>query len=243
VERPVETIFFDWDYTLAHTSASNNSTGERLAKMFALADLPYSQTEIEAAMARYHGDVSAGKHPPIMDLQRRREIIRRYGHLFDYLGEKDRSWATRVRLYRTYAQLPNHLYQDSRPTLALLRQQDFKLGIITNHASIIRPVIEQLVGDLVPTEHVVISEEIGVHKPAKTIFNRAAARTRTRPSRCLLVGDNFEVDAVGSTVVGGYRASVWLDRKEKGANRTMPAGVSRITSLDQLPPILGIFNT
>ena len=64
------------------------------------------------------------------------------------------------------------------------------------HSNLARPVIEDLVGDLVPSHHIIISEEIGVHKPAKTIYRRAASRVRTPPENCLLVGDNLTVDAL-----------------------------------------------
>ena len=237
--RPIDTIFFDWDHTLAYTLTPNNTVGERLAHMFALADLPYSQSEIEAVLEQYRKDVAAGKMPDMGQQQKRRDIARFYGYLFDYLGEKDRSWATRIRLYRTYAQLPTYLYEDSRPTLSLLQQQGYKLGILSNHSASARPVMERLIGDLIPPHHIIISEEIGVHKPARTIFRRAAARLGTRPSRCMiLVGDNLEVDAVGAVSTGDFCGGVWLDRQENGAAPPLPEGIKRITSLSQLPPIL-----
>jgi FMN phosphatase YigB (HAD superfamily) len=239
VGKPIETVFFDWDHTLAYTRTQNNTLGERLAMMFALADLPYTQSEIEAALALYEKDVAAGKIEPVVEPQKRRDITRIYAHLFDYLGEEDKSWPILERLYGTYALLPTYLYEDSRPTLSHLQQQGYKLGIISNHSSQARPVIERLVGDLIPSCHILISEEIGVHKPAKTIFQRAAARLRTDPSRCIiLVGDNLEVDAIGSVSTSDFCGGIWLDRHKKGAARPLPEGVVRITSLDELPPLL-----
>ncbi len=239
MERPIDTIFFDWDYTLAYTSTPNNTLGERLAQMFALADLPYSQSEIEAALACYDRDVASGKLPALINPQRRREIAGFYGHLFDYLGEEDKSWPTMERLYGTYALLPMYLYEDSRPALSLLKEQGYKLGIISNHSASARPVMERMVGDLIPARHITISEEIGVHKPAKTIYRYAAARTRTPPSRCaMLVGDNLAVDAVGAVTVGGYCGGIWLDRKSDGVDLVLPENIKRISSLHQLAPLL-----
>ncbi len=239
MERPVEAVLFDWDYTLAYTRTRTNSMGERLAHMFALAGLPYSQDEIERALERYNRDVAAGKLPFVDNPQTRREIAQVYSHLFDYLGEEDKSWSTMERLYGTYANLPTYLYEDSRPTLSLLKQQGYKLGIISNHSASARPVMERLIGDLVPSRHIVISEEIGVHKPAKTIYKHAAARLRTQPSHCmLLVGDNLEVDAIGAITAGGFCGGIWLDRESNGSNRPLPEGVIQISSLSQLPPIL-----
>jgi putative hydrolase of the HAD superfamily len=240
IAQPIETIFFDWDRTLAHIKTGNGSESERLARMFALADLPYTQSDIEVALALYEKDVAAGKVPEKMEQpQRRRDIARFYKRLLDYLGDEDKSWPVMKRLYGTYALLPTYLYEDSRPTLSLLKQQGYKLGIISNHSAMARPVIERLVGDLIPPDHIVISEEIGVHKPAKTIFKRAAARLKTDPSQCIiLVGDNLEVDAIGSVNSGGFCGGVWLDRLDKGDGHALSEGVVRITSLYELPPLL-----
>ncbi len=239
VNRPLETVFFDWDYTLAYTKTPANTTGERLAYMFELAGLPYSQSEIEIALEQYHRDVAAGKIPRLDKLQTRREIARYYGYLFDYLGEEDRSWSTMERLYGTYARLPTYLYKDARPTLTLLRDQGYNLGIVSNHSASARPVMERLVGDLIPSRNMIISEELGVHKPAKTIFRSAAARLRARPSRCIiLVGDNLRVDAIGAVETGGFCGGIWLDRRGKGDDQLLPEGIVRINSLLQLPPLL-----
>lgn len=239
MERPIDTIFFDWDYTLAHTSTPNNTLAERLTRMFALADLPYTQSEIETALACYDRDVASGKLPALNQPQKRREIARFYGHLFDYLGEEDKSWPTMERLYGTYALLPMNLYEDSRPVLSLLKEQGYKLGIISNHSASARPVMERLIGDLIPSRHITISEEIGVHKPAKSIYRYAAARTRTPPSRCaMLVGDNLEVDAVGAVNMGGFCGGIWLDREGKGTDLKLPENITRISSLHQLAPLL-----
>jgi FMN phosphatase YigB (HAD superfamily) len=240
VQRPIETVFFDWDRTLAYIKTLTDTLAGRLARMFALADLPYSASEIESALVLYDRDVATGKVPAlVVQPQRKRDIARFYKRILDYLGEEDTSRPAMEQLYSTYALLPTYLYEDSRPTLSLLREQGYQLGIISNHSVLARPVIERLVGDLIPPENILISEEIGVHKPAKTIFRRAAARLKTDPSCCIVyVGDNLDVDAVGSVNAGGFCGGVWLDRPDKGADLVLPEGVVRITSLYELPPLL-----
>lgn len=236
--RPLTTLFFDWDFTLAYTQIADNTMGQRLAFMFDQAGLPYSRAEIEAALQQYDADVAAGKFVPPDKPQRRRDIARVYRRLFDYLGEEDKSWAMMQRLYGTYAQLPTFLYADSRPVLQRLSAEGYRLGIISNHSRSARGVMEELVGDLVPARHITISEELGVHKPAQTIFRRAAARTASSPGACLLVGDNLRVDAVAAVKEGGYRRGIWLDRQERGAGRSLPKQVTRITTLAALPDLL-----
>jgi len=238
MKRPLTTLFFDWDLTLAYTEIDGNSMGERLAFMFGHAGLPYSQDDIEGALRQYGEDVALGKFVPVAKPQKRREIAQLYQRLLGYLGEEDTSWPVMERLYGSYAYLPTYLYDDSRPAMERLRDVGYDLGVISNHSRSARAVIERLVGDLVPSPRIVLSEELGVHKPAKTIFLRAAARAGARPDDCLLVGDNLQVDARAAVAQGGYRCGVWLDRVDREAERPLPPRVMRITSLAELPEIL-----
>ena len=58
--RPtIDTLFFDWDHTLAHTLIANNTMGERLTAMFHMAGLNYSQASIETALAKYQAEVDS----------------------------------------------------------------------------------------------------------------------------------------------------------------------------------------
>ena len=237
-KRSLTTLFFDWDFTLAYTEIDDNTLGDRLAFMFNHAGLPYGQDEIEQALRQYAADVEAGKFVPVPHPQKRREIARVYQRLFDYLGEEDKSWPMMERLYGAYAHLPTFLFADSRPTLEALRDAGYTLGIISNHSRSARAVIEDFVGDLVPSRHIVISEELGVHKPAKTIFLRAAAQAGARPEECLLVGDNLNVDAEAAVAQGGYRCGVWLDRGDAAGERALPPHITRITTLAQMPELL-----
>ena len=237
-ERPIKAIFFDWDHTLAYTKTPQNSLGERLAMMFQIAGLPYTREDIEAALQQYVVDGGQDEIKRLGEAQTRREIAGIYKRLLNHLGHQDTSWEVRVAIYRAYAQLPWFLFEDSRAALQAVRDKGCILGIISNTSMSARPYITRMVGDLVPARHIVISEEIGVHKPAKTIYLRAAARVRTPPTNCLLVGDNLAVDAVGAVQNGGFGYAVWLNRNDKSDGRTIPPNISTITSLMQLIDLL-----
>ena len=49
---------------------------------------------------------------------------------------------------------------------------------------------------------VVLSEDIGVNKPHRAIFEHALRVAGTLPERALMIGDNYEVDAKGAHGVG-----------------------------------------
>ena len=236
--RPIKAIFFDWDHTLAYTKTPQNSLGGRLAMMFQIAGLPYSQEEIEAALQQYVADGGQDEFKRFGKAQTRREIAGLYARLLNRLGHHDTSWELLVTIYRAYAQLPWFLFEDSRAVLQAVRDKGCILGIISNTSMSARPSITRMVGDLVPARHIVISEEIGVHKPAKTIYLRAAARVRTPPENCLLIGDNLAVDAVGAVQHGGFGHAVWLDRNHKSSGRLLPPNIATITSLPQLVDLM-----
>jgi FMN phosphatase YigB (HAD superfamily) len=238
IERAIKAVFFDWDFTLAYSKTPQDSREERLTIMFQLSGLSYTRDDINVALEQYDRDVEQGKVKKIDKPQTRREIASLYAYMLNFLEHKDNGWDIQERIYRSYALLPTFLFEDSRTTLQTLKERGYVLGILSNHARLARPVMEQLVGDLIPSRRMLISEELGVHKPAKTIFLRAAARVRTPPANCLLVGDNLEVDAFGSVQQGGFGHGVWLDRNNTYDGRSLPPSVSTINILSQLPDLL-----
>ena len=235
IEQPIKAIFFDWDLTLAYTRTAQDSREERLAIMFQLSGLPYTQDEIEAALQQYDRDVEQGKLKKIEKPQTRRQIVREYAYMLDLLGHKDTGWDLQERIYGSHSLLPTFLFEDSRPTLQLLKESGYILGILSNRSRVGRPIMEELVGDLIPSQQMLISEELGVHKPAKTIFLRAAARVRIPPANCVQVGDNLEVDAIAAVQRGGFRYGIWLDRSNSPNGRSFLPNVSSINTLSQLP--------
>ena len=107
--------------------------------------------------------------------QKKRQVIQAYPHLLDRLGHPGRSQGFAYEIYAGYGRLPHHLFDDVQPTLRQLKARQLQLGILSNHSASVRHTIAQLLGDIIPQERLTISEEVGVHKPSKTIFRRAAA--------------------------------------------------------------------
>lgn len=232
MEHPeITAVFFDWDFTLAFT-VGDVSTSERLATLFRSEGVDFTSDEMQMALERHQEEMKQAKaNKP----QTRRDIINFYKRLLLHLGHADRGWELGNRLYDAYGTLPTVLYEDTIPTLQLLQQRGLSLGIISNHSTSARETMEQLVSNFIPSQHIIISEEIGVHKPAKTTFRRASRRIGAPPAKCMLVGDNLTVDAIGAVEQGNFGLGLWLDRQGDDANcRSLPGRVARITSLYQV---------
>ncbi len=237
-DHAIKAVFFDWDGTLATIDLPSISISDRLALMFQMAGLPYTEEQMAAAIEQYAADEGQEQIKRFGAAQTRREITNHYAQILRRLGHQDTSWQLTLAIYRTYANLPWLLYEDSRAVVQAVRDQGYIVGILSNHSHSARRLMEELMGDLIPARQIIISEEVGVHKPAKTIYRHAASCVRTPPANCLLVGDNYTADALGAVQNGRFAQGVWLNRKQQDLPHPLPPRISIITTLVQLLDLL-----
>ena len=230
-ESKYKCVLFDWDLTLTRV-VGDVSPEERLAALFQKEGLPYTLPEIEEAISTYKKNVETGQLKRIGKKQTQREIAQFYRDVLVQLDHMELDWELMHYLYDAYAFLPHSLYEDTLPLLKWLKKLGMPLGVISNHSRHIRPVIEETLGDYFQPEHIIISQEEGVHKPAKTIFKTASSRMGFAPEECVFVGNDLYVDAIGSVEAGGYGLGLWLDRgSELNHVNALPEHVYRINSL------------
>ena len=226
-------VFFDWEGTLCKV-LDGAPISERIAAQMARSGLTYSSEDVQVAIQQRQDLIRQGKLRGRLELRTRRDITRFYKQILELLECHDPARDLASRIYCEFGSLPVSMYEDSLPTLELLTQRGLSIGIISNTGTSTRNTIQENVKRIIGPKHIVISEEVGVHKPSKTIFLLAAARLGTHPSVCLYVGDRLEVDAIGAVQNGGYGFGLWIDRLGIGSKQVMPKGVARITSLSQV---------
>ncbi len=233
--KHITAVLFDWDLTLAHVIGIKTFS-ERLQAIFHAGGLDFPLASIEAAMRSHHVDTAALKLPILPGVpQTQQDIANYYKEILWRMGYVNDDPALFDYLYNVFAELPLTLYEAALPVLQQLQQKGFTLGIITNHSRLIRPVASRYVGEYIPSEHIIISQEIQLNKPSPSIFRYAATQLRVPPANCLFVGDNLYVDAIGAVQQGGFAMGLWVDRKQNGeAKRPLPENVHRITSLIQV---------
>jgi HAD superfamily hydrolase (TIGR01509 family) len=81
-----------------------------------------------------------------------------------------------------------HLYDDTLPVLRRLRAAGTRLGIISNCDLSTRLVVDALALER-EVDALVLSCEVGSHKPQPAIFQTTLARLSARPGDCLFVDD------------------------------------------------------
>lgn len=112
------------------------------------------------------------------------------------------------------------LYADSLPALAQLRQAGHPVGIVSNAPwgsppGLWRDELARL-GLAAQADAMVFCGDVGWRKPAREIFERAAAAVGRRAEDCIFVGDDLDWDVAGGKSVG--MLPILIDRDGRHRN-------------------------
>lgn len=118
-----------------------------------------------------------------------------------------------------------------------------RLGVCSNfsHAPTARSILEDA-GLLRFLDAVVISEEIGVRKPRREIFEAAVERLGVRAEETMHVGDALEADVGGAAAAG--LTPVWITRRVGEGEAALrayrgPQPAHVVRDLSEVEPLLG----
>jgi HAD superfamily hydrolase (TIGR01549 family) len=234
----ITAVIFDWDFTLVYTIGKNVSPDERTTMMLNQIGISRSLQAVQQAQQAQRKDAQNGKITLPVYPQAKPDFLLVYRDLLERLDVHEVNDELAYKLYTEYARLPTYLYEDVLPTLQALSRCGFRLGILSNHTISVRDAIQPLVGQFMLSEHIVISEEIGLHKPDPQVYAQIARQMLTPPEQCIYIGDNLNVDAIGAVQYGGFARGVWVDRKGIGQEQPFPARVLRIKQLTELLDLL-----
>jgi len=137
------------------------------------------------------------------------------------------------------------LEADAIPTLTMLAQQGYRLGLVSNanYGPNVHHLLEtNNLSDYFKT--IVVSAEVGIRKPAAHIFEVALDAMRCRPSSAVMIGDRLDWDVLGAHNAG--LSAVWITRRVEAEKETGLAddldGPLRpdaaVERLDELPSLL-----
>jgi putative hydrolase of the HAD superfamily len=125
-----------------------------------------------------------------------------FSELFAYFG-KTENWT---------------LYPETKETLAVLKDRNFILLVISNFDSRLLAILDGL-GIASYFDSVFLSSQAGHAKPSPEIFHSALRAQDLKPHEAMHVGDSVEHDAMGAARAG--LKAVWLNRNG-GASRSIP---------------------
>ncbi|WP_456365391.1 TIGR02253 family HAD-type hydrolase [Thermococcus sp.] len=101
------------------------------------------------------------------------------------------------------------VYPDTVPTLEWLKDEGYKLGVITSGPEYQRLKLE-LAGLSGYFDVIVTREDVKAIKPEPKIFLHALEALNVRPGEALMVGDSLSQDVYGAKNVG--MTAVWINR-------------------------------
>lgn len=116
--------------------------------------------------------------------------------------------------------------------LRRLRAKGFHTGVLSNGFKEVQYRKMQSAGLTGLIDCVVLSDEIGVNKPDRRLYDHALEKARTTAAQSLIIGDNPDTD-----ILGGINAGwdvIYFNRD--GAGKTLE-GVPTVTSLDMIDPL------
>ena len=127
-----------------------------------------------------------------------------FDHLFPGRPEEESAHAASLMgsmWDETQRSVPLELYPDAEPTLRRLKEEGYKLALVSNAPSGTSKTIESL-GLSRYISVIVVSGVVGVSKPNPEIFRIALRKVAARPSEALHVGDLYEADVAGARNAG-----------------------------------------
>lgn len=137
-------------------------------------------------------------------------------------------------VYKEFTDLANYrLFDDVHPVLEKLSSAGLKLGVVSNFEEWLERLLEVL-GVASYFDVRVISGVEGMEKPDPRIFELAMERAGVAPEASVYVGDNPPFDVEPAAALG--MLPVLIDRR----GRHPEAAGLRITSMDELPGVLGL---
>jgi len=132
-----------------------------------------------------------------------------------------------------------NMVADVMEVLATIRKGGYKTAIIANGNIIDARNIIASCGLEEYFDVIVISEELGIEKPAKAIFQSALDRLKVEAGNAVMVGNRIDADILGANRMG--MKSVWFNWNDRygeiiGSKEESPDFI--IKSLSELPGLL-----
>ena len=197
--KHITDIFFDLDHTLWDFDRNSKLAFQRLFDRHSIPANLDDFIEVYEPINFQYWKLYREERIDKLGLRRGRflDAFKPFGLQFstDQLDELATSYIT---------ELPkdNHLFDGTMDVLRYLSEKKFKMHIITNgfeevqHLKLKNSKIDGFFNT------VTTSEEVGVKKPNRLVFERALDKANVLAGQSMMIGDTFEADILGAEAVG-----------------------------------------
>lgn len=166
-----------------------------------------------------------------------RTLLGEYGYP-DYPEDRLRE---ALRAMYAVSQAHWHPEEEALPTLAGLRQQGYRLALISNAGddADVQALVDKA-GIRPFFEMILTSAAAGIRKPNPQIFQTVLEKLGVAANRAAMIGDTLGADILGARNAGLF--AIWITRRaDTAANRAQAEVIQPdavIDSLEQLPSLL-----
>ena len=150
-------------------------------------------------------------------------IIERYAHLLRTIGYNDIDNRLAQRMNEYYLDtlaLQTQLVPYAIELLDYLTQRGYNLYILSNGFIEVQHKKLQSAGIGDYFERMVLSDEIGINKPDRRLFDYALEVTHSQAADTLMIGDNYDADILGAMQAGW--GQIYFDRNHRGITAQEP---------------------
>lgn len=216
----VKAVIFDMYETLITLFESKSYFGTEIAKDLSIEENNFLEMWNSMEEERTIGKVS---------LEQALEVIMRKNQCYD-MGLLNRVIEKRISAQK---ECYNHLHSEIILVLSHLKEQNIKIGLISNCFSEEAIIIRQ--SKLFPFfDGVYLSYEQGIQKPDKEIFRRCMTELDVLPEECLYVGDggSFELEASQELGMKALQATWYLKEEARQPAKRKPNFVQLETPME-----------
>lgn len=225
----IQHVFFDLDRTLwdfdknSKTALIELFEALRLNRFFENFNVFYAA--YRTINARYWDQYSKGMlTKEQLRLGRFSDTLQQFGVIDSQLAQKLADGYVSISPYQT------HLFPGTKEILTELRDNDYRLHIITNGFKETQFIKLENSGIRHFFEAILCSEEVGKNKPNPEIFQEALLRTKALNHQSIMIGDDFEADVIGAARVG--MRGILFDPQDFHQERIE---IERVTSFYDIP--------
>jgi putative hydrolase of the HAD superfamily len=195
-----KSLFFDFDDTLWDTYRNNK---ECLEELYADYHFERYYTSFETFFEYYMShNLALWRQYRMGEINRQTLITERFRHILIPTGVSEAEAALRLNSdFLKRSSLKTYLLPGVSELLAYLKPS-YKMYILSNGFRDVQCKKLNLAGLASYFDRVILSEDAGIQKPHKEIFDFALKNTNSRRRETLMIGDSWEADIAGARQAG-----------------------------------------
>jgi putative hydrolase of the HAD superfamily len=236
----IEIVFFDAGETLLRPHPSFSELFSTTARSHGVEISPDDVNRVQSVLAPHLIDLAEEDEDgeglryegsSLSEEGSERFWMHLYRRLLKELGVEDEGLAR--RLFEVFSSSASYkLFDDVLPTLSEIEGAGYRMGLISNFER----WLEEMLVELEVGHHfdpAIISGIEGVEKPDPAIYELALKKAGVEAQNAVHVGDSPDMDVRPAASLG--IRGILIDR----SGRYMQSEQMRVTSLEEIPPLLG----